>query len=274
MRPTTKDTEYIFFLNQVYEQFNLNLGGFREPFLKRRIEKRISDSKCTSYSSYLSLLRKDSKEYMNLLSGLGINVSEFFRDPPMWQVLANTVIPGLFASNVRAPIRNYRLWSCGCATGEEPFSLAILLHEILGGKIRNYRIIIFATDIDGNTMNRPIKSLYHKQRLRNVGPNLLAEYFSAQRNGNYLLREDIKEMVQFSRHDLLSSPLLDEMDLILCRNVFIYFHRQAQEELFLHFHESLRKGGFLGLGKTEGLTGEATKVFRYVDNIERIYQKM
>jgi len=221
----------------------------------------------------MNILDKNPDEYDKLLDSLTINVTEFFRNPGTFDFLYENILPELIAEKRFESLKTIRIWSAGCAAGEEPYSLAILLKELLGAKINSYNIKIWGTDIDDASLERARNGVYQTSGMDNLPPNLLSKYFSQGSSGEYILKEEIKKMVDFRKSDLISEMGPTNLDMILCRNVVIYFSRKLQERLFLDFLSCLRAGGYLVLGKVETLVGKAVNLFERVNNRERIFRK-
>jgi len=232
---------------------------------------RLRATGAHSYLEYLSLLERDPSEYERLLDALTINVTNFFRDRGTFRVIEETVIPELIMAKKNQGKKVIRIWSAGCASGEEPYSMAILFHKVLGKRIGDYLISIHATDIDGKVMEKAKRAEYEAGAVSGIDEEVLIRYFNHTQR--YRPKEEIKKMVRFKRHDLIADGPLPHLDMILCRNVLIYFSRNLQGKLFEKFYEGLNRGGYLILGKTESLAGEAAGLFQPVDIRERVYRK-
>ena len=275
------NSEYIYFLNLVYQEFGLNLAGYEEKFLRRRIEKRLRTLDCDSYEGYLHIVMREPLEYKKLLDEIGINVTEFFRDPTMWKVVGDKVLPDILTLQNLNSDRKFHFWSSACNTGEEAFSLAILTNEYVKHSMYMDKIDILATDIVSEVIRKAGKRQYIKDRIHNVGPNILSKYFKSLGrvdDGRYCeemyeLNEDVSKVVNFKECDLLNDFSYAEKDIILCRNVLIYFTKRAQTDLIERFYKSLRPGGYLILGKCETLCEEASTKFKPINIRERVFQK-
>ncbi len=268
----TDDRGFAVLQKRVFKERGLDLGQYREKCLKRRIDVRLRATGARTYFEYMAVLKKDPSEYDRLFDALTINVTNFFRDRSTYRVIEETVIPELVSSKKKQGKKIIRVWSAGCASGEEPYSIAILFYKILGERIGDYLISIYATDIDEKVIEKAIRGEYNTGAVSEVDEKILKLYFN--RNLKYSLKEEIKQMVRFKRHDLISDRLLAHLDVILCRNVLIYFSRDLQMRLFDKFCEALNRGGYLILGKTESLAGESAGLFQPVSMRERIYQKI
>lgn len=268
----SRDFGFLALRKRIFKERGLDLGQYREKCLKRRIDIRLRATGVPTYMDYMAVLKKDPLEYDKLFDILTINVTNFFRDSSTYRIIEDKVIPELVSSKKKQSKKIIRVWSAACASGEEPYSTAILFHKILGKRIKDYLISIYATDIDEKVMEKAKKGEYEAGAVSEVDEKILRRYFD--RNQKYTLKEEIKQMVRFKRHDLISDRPLTNLDIILCRNVLIYFSRDLQIRLFDKFYEGLNQGGYLILGKTESLAGESAGLFQPVSIRERIYQNI
>jgi len=244
--------------------------GYKERCLRRRIAVRMRARGTHRYAEYESLLRVDPAEYQRLLDTVTINVSKFYRNPEVWAALERLVLPTLFEPE-RGEVR---IWSAGCAGGEEPYTLAIMLqdyaerHHLLP---RLDHMHIRATDIDRGSLVRASQAEFGEFAFTEAPAGMRERWFEGPRLTR--LRGDLRVPVDFGPLDLMRDSLPMGQHLVVCRNVIIYFERDVQEELFMRFHEALAPGGFLVLGKVETLFGPAAAAFRPVANRERIFRK-
>ena len=249
-----------------------NCEHYKEAHFRRRINVRVRATNSESYGAYLKLLKKDPQEYEFLVDTLTVNVSEFFRNPETFRIIEKEVIPPIFKYRSESLIRSIRIWSAGCAAGEETYSLAILLHKVLKTDFDKYRIRIIGTDIDAQSLEKAMKGVYSENSLKNLDLSTKERYFLKQREA-YQVIDELKDITQFKRHDLISDPRIDRFDLIVCRNVMIYFKKEIQEQLQLNFYQALEKGGFFVIGKSETLLGTASSLFKPYNTRERLYIK-
>lgn len=264
------DKELELLKRKVKRERGINLDYYKENFVKRRVSHRIMDRKIPAIKYIHSL---DEQEYQRLFKALSINVSEFFRDEQVWELFQDLILPNLIFYKEETGRKIIRAWSAGCASGEEAYTLAIILKEFLGDDIDDYLISITGTDIDNIALERARFGIYQKERVKNVKKSLLDKYFVTDGTW-YEVNDEVKEMVRFRRHDLIHDEPFSHFDVIFCRNVAIYFSKELQEILFENFHHSLHRFGFLVLGKTEAVTGKYRKNFAVVDIVERIYRKL
>lgn len=259
-------------LNKIFEERGLDFRHYRRELLKRRVALRMRANQVNSYSEYLHLLIKKSEEYDKLFEVMCINVSEFLRDPQVW-VTVKQLFEKLIRYKKQTNDNSIRIWSAGCASGEEPYSIAILLKELLNYDISKLSIEIIGTDVDKKCLNDAQAGKYSKQSLKNIDEKILKRYFSAPEQEVYRLNQEIKDMAKFQYLDLTSPDIIANADVIFCRNVFIYFSRSLQEHLLTKFYNALRNGGHLVMGKVETILREAGEIFEEVDFNARIYKK-
>jgi len=256
----------------VTESTGFNCEQYKEAHFRRRINIRVRATNSESYEEYLRLLKKNSGEHEDLITALTINVSEFFRNPETFGVIEKEVIPLLIRSRSDSLVKSIRIWSAGCATGEETYSLAILLHRVLGRDFDRYRISIIGTDIDNLSLEKARKGIYRENVLKNVDASIRESYFVRQ-GETYQVSDQLRNMIHFKRHDMISESSTNHFDLIICRNVMIYFKKEIQEHLQLNFHQALNRGGFFVIGKAETLLGTASNRFKPYNARERLYIK-
>lgn len=245
-------------------------NAYKERCLRRRLAVRMRARGVHRYADYAALLQRDAAELERLLTTVTINVSKFFRNAEVWEAFRREVVPQLF--ELGDP--EVRIWSSACASGEEPYSIAISLLEHarahgLEGRLRRFRIL--ATDIDREILATARRAEYGELALDETPRDIRARWFEA--GPKYRLREEVKRFVQFRPLDLLNDPLPQGQHVIFCRNVTIYFEREFQEELLQKMHAALKPGGFLILGKVETLVGPISRSFVSIANRERIYRK-
>lgn len=250
---------------------NFNIDIYKNKCIRRRIGIRIRARRCITAEEYCDLVLTDAQELERLLKVLTIHVSNFFRNPPTFSKLAEEILPYLFEREQREVRKGMRLWSVGCAGGEEPYTLALILKDSFAAKIKNVQIEIIATDVDHQVLEHAIQGFYPEERLKDVAPQLLERYFEKYQ-GKYHLVDTIRKMVAFRQGDLFDDDHYPECDLILCRNVLIYFERFQQEKIIRKFAEVLGPGGILVLGKSETLVGDTRKFFQTICPFERIYR--
>ncbi len=254
------------------ERKRFNLESYKDKCMKRRIAIRVRATRSGTCEEYAALIERDDHELDRLVKVLTIHVSQFFRNPPTFEKLRDDVIPHLFQRS-RAAGTGLTVWSVGCAAGEEPYSLAIMLHAHFAAEMAAVPVSIVATDVDAEVLERARDGEYGEDRVAGVDPALRARYFH-ERDGRFLLHDEIRRMVTFCRGDLFHVEEYPPCDLILCRNVLIYFERTQQERIIKGFARALPVDGVLVLGKSETLVGESRRLFRTICPVERIYGRM
>lgn len=231
------------FKEQVFRKTGINLSCYKERQMKRRIESLVKRNNFNSYDDYFKAISKDKVMYNEFINYLTINVSEFFRNPEQWKVLNSEIIPNLLKNNGN---KKLKIWSAACSTGEEPYSLVMTLSEFFN--LRDIEII--ATDIDKEAINKANVGLYSAKSIENTPEKFKKKYFIKTGN-SYKISEEIKKCVKFNNHDLLKDSYPNNCDLIICRNVLIYFTEEAKEKIYKSFNNSLKNKGVLFVGSTE-----------------------
>ena len=206
-------------VHELAEERGFDLRGYKFTTLERRVRRRMHQLNLGSYKEYLDYIRGDHNETDKLLDTVLINVTRFFRDVQAWDALAQEVLPALFKN--KPPGSSLRIWCAGCATGEEPYSVAILLCELLKEKVKDYEIKIYATDIDEGALNIARRGEYTAESLRGMPPEIKTRYFTGE--PTFRVTGGVRRMVIFGRSNLLSDAPISHVDLLLCRNVLIYF---------------------------------------------------
>ncbi|ADG13201.1 CheR family methyltransferase [Methanocaldococcus infernus] len=248
----------------------IDVSQYKPNYILRRLRVRLKATKCNSLKEYYEYLRTHKEEHEELAETLTVNVTEFWRDITVYKEIQK-IIEGWVSDRTR---RKIRIWSAGCSSGEEPYGIAIIVNEAMEKyKRKLLNVTIIGTDIDKEVLNKARRGVYHIKQLKNLPPNIIEKYFTKLNEEEYMIKPIVKKYVKFQYHDLIKDPPLKDMDMVLCRNVIIYFDKKVQEQIFLKFYEALNPGGFLVLGKTEILHGEAKKLFKTYNARERIYQK-
>jgi len=253
----------------VHKKRGLNLSYFKPTFLSRRIGVRMKMLNMTSSLQYAELLNSDLNEVGTLYDSLSINVTKFYRDKKVWQVFENKIIPNLL--NDSKISEKSRIWSCGCASGEEPYSLAIMFSEALDNP--KNKIKIQATDINSHALQKAQKGIYTTDNLKNLDALLITKYFKKIDSTKYQVIDKIKDLVSFNLADITTFPI-SYLDVIFCRNLLIYYGKDAQDLIFKKFYTVLKPNHFLILGMDETLWGHKLQnSFLSLHPRDRIYQK-
>jgi chemotaxis protein methyltransferase CheR len=259
---TDDDRQFGKILQWLNERAGVDCQFYKINYLKRRLAIRMRATSSQYFSEYYDLLRREPEEYKLFLERLTIHVSHFFRDAAVYRVLAKAVLPELKKKE------RLRIWSAGCANGEEAYSLAMLFHDLVNaGK----PVSILATDIDEACLARAREGIYKESSLQEVPPELRRRFFQPA-GENWQVIPALRDTVRFQVNDLTGDLPPGPFDLIVCRNVMIYFTSPLQGHLMTRFHVLLRPDGFLVLGKTEVLLSEHRSRYRTVNLEERIYQ--
>ncbi len=232
------------FKKKLKAKTEIDLDLYKEAQMKRRISNLVTRGGFDSFVSYFDHVAKDKDEFAAFIEYLTINVSEFFRTPDKFGKLETEVIPDLLK---RSPTLN--IWSAGCSIGAEVYSLAMILKDLTPGK--KHRLL--ATDLDIEIIAKAKAGIYAENELKALDPKRKAQYFTKTSDGRFAIKDEIKQCVEFKRHNLLKDPFEKGFDLILCRNVVIYFTEEAKDKLYRNFFASLKPGGILFVGATEAI---------------------
>lgn len=254
------------------QSWQVDLTGYKRPSLLRRTLLRMQQVGVGHYQGYLQHLQQQPDEVTHLLNTIFINYTFFFRDPFMWNYLENQVIPQVIAN--KAPDEPIRLWSAGCASGEETYSLAMLLMEALSIKQFQRRVQIYGTDIDADAIQQAQNGCYPAFKAELIPPYFLERYFDFTSNG-YRWRHELCNSVMFQIHNLIQAPPLPDIDLLICRNLLMYLTPETQLQVLTQFYSSLKQDGFLILGKVENLlTPLERSLFTPVHRQARVFTKV
>jgi two-component system CheB/CheR fusion protein len=244
---------------------------YKPSTIHRRIERRMAVHQIEAIDGYVKFLQQTSAEVEALFRDLLIGVTNFFRDPEAFQVLEHQVIPKLFAGKPAGSV--IRVWTTGCSTGEEAYSIAILLVERIEALKQSYTVQIFAADIDSQAIATARAGLYPASIAADISPERLARFFTAEAGGNaYRIHKSIRDLLVFSEQDVIKDPPFSKLDLITCRNLLIYMGAELQRKLIPLFHYALKPDGWLFLGTSEGI-GEFDMLFSVLDRKAKLYRR-
>lgn len=247
------EMEFSYLKRKIRQLLGIDIDAYKSQQMRRRLEGFVARQGGGNAFRFCRAIEKDRTLLQELERVLTINVSEFYRDPQEFQRLKEVVLQDLLQSS-----RRLNVWTAGCSQGQEPYSIALILREL--SPSRRHRIL--ATDVDGEALQRAqAGGPYRPEELRHVPRWQLQRYFRPAGDG-FLLGEEIRGLVEFRRHNLLSDDFEEGFDLILCRNVMIYFSPAMKERLFRRFHRSLRPGGILFLGGTEAMLNASALGFQ------------
>lgn len=246
-----------------------DFSQYKQTTIRRRVERRMAVHQIFDVNGYVRFLQQTPQEVEALFRDLLIGVTNFFRDPEAFAALEEQVLPRLFAD--KAVGSAIRIWICGCSTGEEAYSLAILLQEQMDRLKKNYLLQIFATDIDDRAINQARTGLYPASIAADLSAERLTRFFTVEADGNaYRINKTIRDMLIFSKQDVIKDPPFSKLDLISCRNLLIYLNSDLQKKLIPLFHYALNPGGTLFLGTSETI-GEFVHLFTPIDRQAKLY---
>ena len=234
--------DYEYFKKAVFDLTKIDLNAYKEKQMKRRIDTLITKNGINGYDNYVKVLKTDKKLFEEFVNYLTINVSEFYRNPDQWKLMDTDVFPEL----IQKFGKNLKIWSAACSTGDEPYSLVMALSKHLNLN----QIKIFATDIDKQVIEKAKVGLYNAKSIVGVPADMKKKYFT-QVGPSFRVADEIKARAEFKEHNLLKDAYPTNCDLIVCRNVLIYFTEEAKDEILRKFYQSLKLGGILFIGSTE-----------------------
>ena len=270
MSPAEKsDAKFEHLLEHLRQSRGFDFSGYKRPSLIRRIERRMQIINVASFPDYVDYLEVHPEEFNALFNAILINVTSFFRDPAAWECLKETIVPRLAEDKDAGKL--IRVWSAGCASGEEAYSIAILLCEALGREEFKRRVKIYATDADEDALTIARLAAYTAKDVQAVPENLLKKYFESA-SGRYIFKAELRRSVIFGRHDLVQDAPMSHLDLLVCRNVLMYFNAETQTRILGRFNYALNDNGCLFLGKAEMLVVHSY-LFAPVELKHRIFCK-
>src|SRR5215216_2479537 len=263
--PADRDLEVL--LDYLRRSRGFDFTGYKRTSLSRRIHKRMQAVGVDSYLGYLDHLEVDPEEFTQLFNAILLNVTSFFRDPPTWEFLAAEILPRILAD--KGDGEPVRIWSAGCASGEEAYTLAMVAAEAMGADAVRERVKIYATDLDEEALRQ---ARYAAKQVEGVPPELLERYF--EHNGDhYTFSKELRRLVIFGPHNLIQDAPIPRIDLLVCRNTLMYLNSETQAQVLARFSFALREGGYLLLGKAEMLLAHSD-LFTSVDLKRRVFRKV
>jgi len=234
--------DFVLFARKIKEKTEIDLSQYKEAQMKRRLTTLRQKHGFDSFAAYWKAIDADKKLMNEFLDRMTINVSEFWRNPGRWDAVEKRFIPDMLRSGGRI-----KLWSAACSTGEEPYTLAMIAAEL--GALD--RTTILATDLDQLVLDKAASGLYHERSVRDVPKGYLQKYLTKQDADHYVVNDRLKKAITFKQQNLLNDPFDRQFDMIVCRNVMIYFTEEAKHQLYHKFSQALRPGGLLFVGSTE-----------------------
>jgi two-component system CheB/CheR fusion protein len=270
-KPDTEETDNTLedLLAFIRDARGFDFTGYKRSSLARRIRKRMQEAGSADYVDYRDRLESNTEEFGHLFNTILINVTGFFRDSETWTFLQGEVMPELLADIKRE--REIRVWSAGCASGEETYSLAIAFSEALGVEETAKRVKIYGTDVDDEALRDARIGLYSAKALEALSADLRDKYFE-QNGTQFSFRPDLRRRVIFGRHDITRDAPISRLDLLVCRNTLMYFNVETQSQVIDRFHFALRERGYLFLGKAEMLLSDGER-FEVVSMRQRIFRR-
>ena len=263
----------------VLQARGLDLSAYHRSMLLRRLAARMGKLGISDAAAYVRRLETDPAECGRLVDSVGVNVSSFFRNPLVFEIIRERILPEILERKRRKPSREIRVWSAGCGAGEEAYSMAILIHNAIKGEVSQWAPCIFATDIDHEALTAANRGAYPRESFETTKLGILDGYFTPTETG-FEVRPFIRRMVRFSRHDLTSpkgaappESVFGTFDLVLCRNVLIYFSPEVQVRVLDKLAGSMARGGYLVLGESESLDGGTESRLEILDRRNRIFRR-
>ena len=236
--------DYEKFKEKIFQLTKIDLSCYKERQMKRRIDSLITKRKITTYDEYVEAIKRDKEMLEEFVAYLTINVSEFYRNPEQWKIMENEMLPYIFE---KFGSTNVKIWSAACSTGDEPYTLVMLLSKF----IPMNRIKVIATDIDKQVLEKAQMGIYDEKSLKGLPKEYITKFFTKVGTKSYQISEEVKKCVEFKQHNLLKDAYPTNCDMIICRNVMIYFTEEAKDEIYKKFNASLKKDGILFVGSTE-----------------------
>jgi len=268
-----RDTEFEKISRLVYSHCGIHLHDGKKELVKARLSKRIREGNFKSFADYYDYVKtgEGTDEFIAMIDSLSTNLTSFFREDGHFRALSR-IVPALVRESGGRGRPRLRLWSAGCSTGEEPYTMAITALESAQGACADIRIL--APDISTRVLKKAAQGIYPADRVKSIPPDLLRKYFQVGQGnwaGHYRVKRDVRDIVSFERFNLMDPPVPgDPFDVIFCRNVMIYFDKKTQEGLVNRFHGRLARGGYLFIGHSESLTG-LSHAFQYLE--PSVYRK-
>ena len=259
------------FIKEAAPLLDLQWRRFKRGGIKRKVERRITELGLSNFEDYLLKIKRDPEEKSCLSQILTVTITRFFRDKEVFDILENSIIPVILKNKKGKD--EFKIWSVGCANGEEPYSLSMLWKEKFEKIWSQIDLSILATDIDENLLERAREGKYKKSSLKEVPEEIFQRYFKIE-NGFYILDRSVRGNIEFKKHNIIHGEPFSGMDIIFCRNLaFTYFSKECQMNVLKKIARSLNEGGYLIIGKDESLLLTYPTLFVPIFPTERIYQK-
>lgn len=270
MKVSLPDPDLVALMKDIFDTLGFNAEHYEIKHFKRRIQSRMRATKSSDYREYLKRLKNDPDEREKLKCFLTVNVTEFFRNPEVYKTFQQKTFPEHLKKGSIGK-STIRIWSLGCATGPEPYSIAMTIAEVMGKNSHEPKIKIFATDIDRDALNVAIKGEYTD--VTTIPPSFVKKYMIKLPDGKLKFKKEISDLVTFKRHDVFSDRPLRNIDILFCRNTIIYFNKESKKDLYRLFNNSLIMGGNLILGKAESFIAFRAYGFEVQEKKSHIFKK-
>lgn len=265
------DDDFNFLVRKISKSSGIVLTGYRDSYLKRRIDLRMKAAGVDNYAKYLGLLERDQSEMKEVINTLTVNVTEFMRDKTPFMFFREEILPDIMERKKQCKSNIVRFWSAACSYGEEPYSIAICSKEVLPD---DWTVSIYATDIEEKCLKGASQGIYSREQLKNLDPSLVMKYFEPS-GEDFKVKNIRKLSIRFQKHDLTSeAPISKHFDAVFCRNVMIYFNEGQKIKMLKDFYEALSDDGYLIIGKSETLPIEIRELFAPVSVKEKIFKKV
>lgn len=267
----TIDDDFNFLVRKISKSSGIILAGYRDSYLRRRIDLRMKAVGADNYTTYTGLLDENQNEMKEVLNALTVNVTEFMRDKTPFMFFREEILPDIMERKKTSKSNLVRFWSAACSNGEEPYSIGICSKDVLP---EDWSVSIYATDIDEKCLKYASQGIYSKEQIKNLDPSLIRKYFEPAGEG-FKVRSIPKLLIRFQKHDLTSEPPISKhFDAVFCRNVMIYFNENQKIKMLTDFYNSLSDDGYLIIGKSETLPVEIRGLFTPVSVKEKVFKKV
>jgi chemotaxis protein methyltransferase CheR len=257
----------------ITDRSNVNINIYKDEYLGRRLKVRMRAIQHKSPEMYLNFVERNPDEYKKLVSVLTIKVTSFFRNKQTFRKISEIVVPVICQDKIERGEKKINVLCVGCATGEEPYSIAMIFLEQFQKAGRNLKLKVIGTDVDKKALFTAVKGVYSPDKISKIPKRHLQKYFTVVKNG-FQVTADLKSSVIFLKKDVFTHRVYSRFDFIMCRNLLIYFLRSYQEDIQEGFYKQLLPGGFLVLGRTESLVGKGRQLFEAISIPDRVYRKM
>jgi chemotaxis protein methyltransferase CheR len=255
-------------IQDVQKRLKIQLTNYKQDYIKRRLLSRMNSTRSKDFVEYHAYLKTHPEEEEKLRNALTINVTKFFRDIEVFDLVKKEIFPAILRDK-----QSIKVWSAGCSSGEEPYTYAIILHE-LGKTGSMFNGAIIATDIDETILMKARIGAYEKNTLENMTETQITRHFEKKEDGKYYVKDHIKQLVRFQNHDLMTAiPAARMVNMVSCRNVTIYFNEQQKKDLVKLVHDSLTKDGFYIMGMSEYMSKDVEHLFRPYRPMLKVFQK-